>query len=297
MRVGLLVNPAAGGGRGRVLARETRTLLDDHEVREAASDRRAGAGGVAAALAPEVDVLVPVGGDGTLREVVEALTGRADAPPLLPVPGGRGNSTVTHLYGDDGWREAAAGLAPDPPTRLLDAGTAEGSTWGPRVFVLGASVGLLARAAATADRIPGIRGSAGYALGTLWAGLAGGTPRVRVAVDGEEVHDGPARLAAVGGGEVRGGGTPLFPDASLADGLLDVLVVGDVPARRLPRLAAAAREGTHPDLEGVRHLRGKEVRLEREAPGPAELDGTLFEAPARIEARVEPGAADVVARR
>lgn len=293
MRVGLLVNPAAGGGRGRAVAREARTLLRGHEVREVETDRRAGAGGEAAALAEAVDVLAPVGGDGTLREVVEALAGRRGAPPLLPVPAGRGNSTVAHLYGDDGWREAAAGLAPDPPTRPLDAGVVEGPEWGPRVFVLGASVGLMARAVQAAERLP-LRGGAGYPLGTLWAWLAGAADPVRVEVDGEVLHDGPARLAAAGGGAVRGGGTELFPGASLADGLLDVLVVGDVPLRRLPKLAGAVREGTHPDLEAVEHVRGKEARLERRHGGPAELDGTLFEAPATLEAAVQPGAAAVV---
>lgn len=295
--MGLLVNPASGGGAGRERAREVADLLAGHDLRKRHTESPPGAGPPAADLAREVDVLVVVGGDGTIREVVEAVAGDREAPPLLPVPAGRGNSTVAHLYGGDGWREAARDLAPDPPTRPLDAGLLEAQGWGPHVFVLGASVGLLAAAVRAADRIPLLPGTAGYLAGTSLSWAAGGAGEVRVRVDGDLLHEGPARLAALGGGRFRGGGVPLFPGASLADGLLDVLVVGDVPPWRVPGLARDVRRGTHVDRPEVTHARGRQVVLDRGGRGDAELDGTLFKgAPARLEAQVLPGAADVVAR-
>lgn len=295
MRVGVLVNPAAGGGRGEARARELVDLLPEAEVRWRRTDAASGAGPPAADLAPEVDVLAVVGGDGTLREAVEGLWGAGLRVPLLPAPAGRGNSLVAHLYGEGGWRKAASNLGPDPPTRPLDAGRIEGEGWGPRVLVLGAGVGVLAAAAEGLD-LPLVPARLGYVTRSAGSWFRGGDRPVRVVVDGEVLHEGPARLAAVGGGELRAGSVPLFPGASLADGLLDALAVGPVPPWRVPGLARAVARGTHPELPGVSHGRGREVVLERDEAGPVEVDGTVFrDAPARLSAEALPGACDVVA--
>lgn len=295
MRVGLVVNPEAGGGRGRARGREARDLLSDHDVRLRETDPEAGAGPAADDLASEVDVLAPVGGDGTLREVVGALAGR-EGPPLLPVPAGRGNSTATHLHGEDGWRDLAADLDPVPATRPLDAGVLEGKGFEARTFVLGASAGLLVEAVRAADGLRALPGRVAYGLGTAAAWLRGGAEPVAVAVDGEPLHEGPARMVLVAGAPIRGGGAPLAPGASLRDGELDVVVVGDVPAWRAPGLARAVLAGDHLDRPAVRSRRGREVRLDRGEAGPVEVDGTVVEdAPAGLAARVRPAAVEVVA--
>lgn len=295
MRVGFVVNPEAGDGKGRARVREAQDLLAGHDLVRRETDPEAGAGPAAAKLASEVDVVAPVGGDGTLREVVAALADR-EAPPLLPVPAGRGNSTATHLHGEDGWRDLAAGLDADPPTRPLDAGLLEGEDWGPRTFVLGASTGLLVEAVRAADGLRALPGRVAYGLATVGAWFRGGPEPVAVTVDGEALHDGPARMVLVAGAPVRGGGVPVAPGASLRDGEVDVLVVGDVPLHRAPRVAWAVLAGAHRGRPEVRAAAGREVRIRRDEAGPVELDGTVFpEAPARLSAEVLSAAAEVLA--
>ena len=70
-----------------------------------------------------------------------------------------------------------------------------------------------------------------------------------------------AMLVAVGNGESFGGGLRITHGASLDDGLLDVVVIGPMPRRRLvaayPRLFA----GTHTTLPEYRRLRGRRVTV------------------------------------
>jgi diacylglycerol kinase (ATP) len=97
--------------------------------------------------------------------------------------------------------------------------------------------------------------------------------------------DAPVVLGTAANGRWFGAGMHIAPEASLDDGLLDVVVVGDLsrPAllAKLPKLYA----GTHLSDPAVSLLRGR--LIEADAPEgrvPLELDGEpLGELPARFE--------------
>jgi diacylglycerol kinase family enzyme len=90
VRVLLVVNPSASSvtARGRVIIK--RALASDHEVTVAETSRRGHATRLAqGAAADGVDVVVVLGGDGTLNEAANGLAGSATA--LAPLPGGSTN--------------------------------------------------------------------------------------------------------------------------------------------------------------------------------------------------------------
>ena len=94
----LIVNPAAGRGRGQAAARMTAEALRAHgwEVEEAAT-RGPQDHEVLARVNDGFDLLLPVGGDGTLHEALGQWEGTEHAIPLAPIPAGSGNSLALDL--------------------------------------------------------------------------------------------------------------------------------------------------------------------------------------------------------
>ncbi|GGS25295.1 hypothetical protein GCM10010252_75450 [Streptomyces aureoverticillatus] len=254
-------------------------------VRDALAARRGGG--------PVPDVVVAVGGDGTVHEVVRALAaqdgadgadGAAGGPggphraaglgrrsaALAIVPAGTGNSGYRMLWADRPWqrslRAVLAGDRSGARLRRIDLGRLV-ETGEP--VLLGACSGLIAQGLIAARGITAA-GREKYAR-ALPEAAAGFTPYPgRVTVDGRVLHEGPTVLANVGGGRHRGGQYLLLPGSELDDGLLDVCVVGAgvAPAE----VAHLARQGLLHTREGVVHGRGRRIVVER-------LDGRplLFE--------------------
>ena len=119
----LIVNPAAGMGRGRALKDEIVQLYADHGWQSTLHET-AGAGD-AARFAQEYaaahDLVLCVGGDGTLSETLGGLTKVQNAPPLCYVPMGSTNDLALSAgLPHDPLEAAALGLHGTP--RFIDAG-------------------------------------------------------------------------------------------------------------------------------------------------------------------------------
>jgi YegS/Rv2252/BmrU family lipid kinase len=289
--VALIVNPAAGGGRAlRALPEAERTLRaaglrvrlahtrDLEHARELG--RAAGAAGeVAAAL----------GGDGLVGAIADGLRETTDGDSgsglLAIVPGGRGNDFARTL-GISRDPAGAAAVIANGRERAIDLGLC-----GERAFVGIASCGIDSDAnrIANATRIPG---DAAYLYGALRA-LAGWRPaRFELELDGEQlVHVGYSVAAA--NGRQYGAGMMLAPDASLDDGLFDVVTVADVPKRRFLRALPRVFNGRHVHNEEVAVRRARELRITADRPFALYADGDpIAQLPATV--RTLPAAVRVI---
>ncbi|MFF3364455.1 MULTISPECIES: diacylglycerol/lipid kinase family protein [Streptomyces] len=221
------------------------------------------------------DLIVAIGGDGTVREAVQGLVPADGCATLAVVPGGTGNSGYKMLWGERPWTESLkavltdSGIGGSARLRRLDlARLAETRNY----VYLGACSGVIADALLTAKGLP-LTGRERYAR--AFADTADGYAPYpgRVTVDGRVVHEGPTVLANVGGGPYRGGLFHVLPDSLLDDGLLDVCVIGgDVPAAEVPELTLEAAHMTHP---ATVYARGRRITVERTDGGrlPLEHDG------------------------
>ncbi|WP_411105010.1 diacylglycerol/lipid kinase family protein [Streptomyces sp. cmx-4-9] len=263
----IIANPASGTHSPELVARTEElcsAFLDAVTVHHTTAPEDA-TDAVRAALAapgPRPDLVIAVGGDGTVREVVQALSGRPEAA-LFIVPGGTGNSYYRMLWGDRPWSEALKSVfadgAPDGTVRPrpLDLALLAETD---RVVCLGSCSGVIADALITARDIP-LVGKARYAR--AFADTARDYPPYpgRVTVDGRVVHEGPTVLANVGGGRYRGGQYLILPHSRLDDGLLDVCVIGEgTTAAEVPGLSLTA---AHLDRPGTVYARGRKITVER----------------------------------
>lgn len=291
-RVGCVVNPASGSGDGERMAAELSSLFPTADVNRSVT-RGPEDVGRATRDQLDTDLLVVVGGDGTVREVAETLASvdRGDGPPLFVVPAGRGNSSYRQFYGEAGWRETARALATGVEPWPVDLGTvaAEPAVDAER-FVLGVTVGLFRAALRGAEEFRLLPGPAAYVLGTARAALGTDPTTVTVRADGERVFEGDARLVAVGGGRYRGGAFRLLPDARPAAGDLRLLVVEPTGLREAVTVARMARDGAHTAHDAVHYHAAETVTVRSGGPLPAEADGTpLSPGPRELRLGVEPG--------
>lgn len=293
LKVLVVYNPTAGGGRaGRLAPRVVERLRGDgvevaqHPTRSLEDARLA-----ACLAAAEVDVVVAVGGDGT---VGACAAGLADAGPgsraaLGVVPAGGGNDAARSLGLPADDPLAAAGLLTRLRRRPADLATVAG-----RAYLNVAGAGFDSEVNRVANqRLGWARGRPRYVGAVLAQLVVGRTARFELVLDGRAQRL-EGWLVAVANGPSYGGGMRVAPRASLADGLLDVVVIGAIGKLEFLRTFPKVFSGAHVEHPAVAVHRAARVDLDADRSlavyADGEPAGTL---PATFEVR--PSAVTVLA--
>jgi len=273
-----LVNPAAEGGsvgrRWPELAHRAAALGLSGD---ALLSERPGQLGELAKRAVEqgASLLVAVGGDGTVNEVVQGLAGR-DGAELAVIPRGTGWD-FARTYRIPRRLEDAVAVARDGRTRAIDLGRARYRDWegseAESYFANVASAGMSGAIAKRANETSkALGGKISYAWATLTVFARWRNDEVRVTVDGE-ARTGRMHDVVVANGRFFGGGMMICPDAEPDDGLFDVLLIGDLTKRGLLLTLPKTYRGRHLPHPKAELLRGAVVEVDAPEPLPVELDG------------------------
>jgi diacylglycerol kinase (ATP) len=236
----------------------------------------------------DADVVVAVGGDGTLNEAVNGLMQRDERPVLATIPLGTGMD-FGRTYGISSRFEDAVRVAAGEATRTIDVGRVAYREWsGGEASRYVANVGSVGMSAAVAQRANGMSKALGgkatffYALTRVFLEWEN-TP---IAV---ELDDGTRREARmhdviVANGQWHGGAMWLAPEAQPDDGLFDVVLIGDVNRRDFVTTAPKIYKGTYLAHPKVEVLRSRSVAVAAPERLPIELDGEqVGTTPARFE--------------
>jgi lipid kinase YegS len=218
--------------------------------------------------ASEVDLLIAAGGDGTLNEVVHGLMDLSmDTRPVLgAVPLGTANDFATGC-GIPREPETALALCLEGEAVPIDVGKAN-EHW----FLNAASVGFGAEiTATTSPELKRLLGQAAYTvMGAILAMNVHHYHGRLILPDREITGSGP--VAIVGNGRQTGGGFQVAPRAFIDDGLLDVLVVRNIPATAA-LTAARELQQLSPDGEYVSYWQTPWAEVHPEEAIPVNLDG------------------------
>jgi diacylglycerol kinase (ATP) len=286
----VLVNPSAAGADAGVASEVEGWLSGRARTVRTAWTRAPGHAAELARAHADAGLIIAVGGDGTVSELVPGMTG---GQVLCPLPVGSGNSTARNLFGDRSWRQVldllgtpgAVAVRRVDLLRLAEPGV---------TAVLGASTGFLAQVLRGARAVdPAVTGIDRYyasAAGVLQA--MPGHP-TRVTVDGTVVADGPMASVAIGGGRFRAWSLQFLPESLLDDGLLDVCAIDALAPAAIAELVPLMATGQYLGRPGVRYARGTSVVVERTDGQPlaAEWDGSVWDAAgSRLTAEIIPGA-------
>jgi diacylglycerol kinase (ATP) len=292
-RVVFLVNPASGDGgtgkrwpelahRAARLGLEGETLFSERPGHLTELARSAVDGGAR--------LVVAVGGDGTMNEVVNGIAGRDVDFATIPLGTGM---DFGRTYGIPTKFEDAVRVALSGTPRTIDAGRVSFRTWGgedaERWY---ANVGSVGMSGAVAQRANGMSKALGgkatffYALTRVF--LEWENTDVTVRFDGEERH-GKMHDVIVANGVWHGGGMKLAPDALSDDGAFDVVIIGDVGKVDFLTTAPKLYKGKHVSHPKVEVVRTARVEVDAAEHLPIELDGEqVGTTPATFE--VVPGA-------
>lgn len=244
-----------------------------------------------------VDLVVAMGGDGTIGQVADGLANGDTRMGVIPV--GTGN-VWAHMLGIPVWSpthrngimEAARVLA-EGETRHIDVGWADG-----RHFLLWAGIGFDAQVAHGIEPHREVRRSLGnwaYLITALAQGLVLRGVRATVIIDGRAYRQ-RLLMLVVSNVQLYGPYWDLAPQAQLDDGWLDVHLFKGTSMFDLARHVfplVAGRRSVGPQVESYRARR---VSVLADRPLPVHLDGDpQGETPVNIE--VVPRALQVVVPR
>ena len=256
----LIVNPRSGAGLSQAawarLAGAISEGLGPFDTRM--TERPGHAQDIAEAAARERrQLVVAVGGDGTLNEVVNGLMA-AGAPKnteLALIPRGTGGDFRRTIEGSKDAVEAARHIR-DAPAVAIDVGLihfvdAEGRS-AQRHFVNVSSFGFSAQVAHKANRSSKQMGAKAAFLGATVRTLIGHSNiDVQIAANGGEPVRRTVMLGAIGNGQYFGGGMRICPNAKLNSGAFEFVVVGDLTLATVATKIHRLYNGSHLSIDRI----------------------------------------------
>jgi diacylglycerol kinase (ATP) len=275
----MIVNPASANGRTARRWPDIATRARAHglDVDVRLTERAGHATEMArAAAADGAELVLVVGGDGTVSEVANGLAGADGTVDMAVVQRGSGCDFI-RTYGIPKDADGALRVAAEGLPRTIDLGrvsfAGHDGTPAQRYFANVASAGLTGVAA---DRVNRSGKPLGATVAFGWAAIATffgyRNSRFVVEIDGERI-DQVCNNAIVGNGRYFAGGMKILPDADPSDGELDVIVWGDVSKVDLALNMHKLYRGTHTRHPKATIRRARRVVVTPDADLPIEVDG------------------------
>lgn len=288
MKYAFIVNPLAGRGRARKTWQQVEPLLCRERTGAVYYTTRAGEAVDLARQAQDqgASVLVAVGGDGTVLEVVNGMD--LDRTVLGLLPAGTGNDLSRSLGYPACPRAVAAGLF-RWGARAMDLGK---TNYGYFTNVIGAGFDAQVAHEINAN-IKFLTGTAAYLAGILKILAIYRNAPMTLCCDGRS-WEGKALLVAVGNGAYYAGGINIVPPARVDDGWFHLCLAKDVgkldTLLMLPRLF----KGGHTRHPKVEILQARRVTVDSPVPLMVQADGEIL-GPLPLTVELLPGALRVLA--
>ncbi len=284
MKTRFILNPCSG--RNRTRPRFDRTIREFITSRSLdASCALTEAPGHATELAREAvrtghELVVAVGGDGTMNEVAQGLI---DTPAALGlVPCGSGNGLARHLGLPLTWTGALE-LAAGARSRVVsvDTGSANGFP-----FFNAMGLGIDADVSRRFNRLTR-RGLPAY-VRVAWSALRELRTERCVISCGPNSHTMEILLVAIANSDQYGNNAQIAPGARVDDGRLDLVAIEAVGLARAATLVPRLFLGNLDQSPHVRRLTGTRFVIDRTTRGIIHTDGETHSTEARIEVVVRP---------
>ncbi len=240
--------------------------------------------------------MVVLGGDGSLNEAVNGIAD-FEAVHFAILPVGSGNDFFRGLRLKPDLEALLPSVLDGAVRRTVDLGkVAYASFENP--------MGFLPEGTQCADRLFGVSCGIGFDAGVCVGVNTTGTKGVLNALhlgslsygvialkqilrtkkvacdiesaDGTKVHLDRFLFTALHNSGYEGGGYEFAPDGDMADGLLNLITIGNIPTLQAMLSFPAAHSGKAYDIRGVQHFLTPSVRIRTEVPLWVHTDGEVF---------------------
>lgn len=213
-----------------------------------------------------VDIVVAVGGDGTVNEVARSLVHSNSA--LGIIPRGSGNGLARHLQIPMDVKKALK-IINQASIQCLDYGKINGQP-----FFCTCGVGFDAFVSLKFAE-SGKRGPLSYVENTLREGLRYQPDTYTIETEnGVTKHK--AFLVACANASQYGNNVYIAPNASMSDGLMDIIIMEAFNTIESPQIILQLLNKTIDTNSHVKTIQAKKVRITRSTNGVAHCDGDFF---------------------
>ena len=288
MKPFLVVNPrSANGATARhfdAILRAVRSVIGD--AKHAFTERAMHAAELTrAALKAGYDLIVAVGGDGTMNEVVNGFfqPARPGEPPkpvqsgaaLAMLPRGTGGDLRRSVGLDRNLDRCAARLSGE--RGAVDVGrvdyVADDGSAASRYFINVGEVGVGARVVEIANRSSKrLGGRVTFLLASLRALAGWHDQHVRASFDGGPAEDLSVTSLAIANGKYFGGGMMVAPEALLDDGKFHVTIWSGYGLSDFVFKSGSMYDGSHVNLKGTRTRTARTVRVDPAGSEPVDIE-------------------------
>ncbi len=300
----VIINPASSAGRTGRHQREIVAALERHLGRgfslSVTKGPRDAIFSARAAVLRGTDLVVAVGGDGTLQEVVNGLMQASRKPERRPqlgiVNAGTGHGFAQGLGLPASLDAQCAGIARGSFRRIDIGRAAYAERSGrpvERYFVNECQAGIGGR---VVEKVQAghkkLGGLLGFGLATLTTALSYPNRSIRFSLDEGPEQSGNFIGIVAANGNSMAGGMRLAPRAAVDDGALDILLMRGQTLRERLRNFPKIYSGTHLESPKFGYLRGRTLSLASDEEVSFEADGEIFgHLPCRVE--VVPAALEI----
>lgn len=278
-KVKLILNPMADMGQAWRVANDLRPIVAEH-------GGAVWSGTVYPTHAVELakqaalegyDLVIAMGGDGTVHEVVNGLmqVPAEKRPALGIVPVGSGNDCAYALgIPTDSARALALALSAEPGT--MDLGLLVDEYGRKEYFDNSIGIGFDTIVTIHSHKLPLLRGVLMYFAAVIQTIILNHDPaNMQMEIDGEKSTQ-ENQMVVVCNGPREGGGFMIAPDAKPDDGFLNYTIIRKVGRAMMFRLLPEVMKGTHGKFPQVRQGGCKKFSLTSDKPLYIHTDGEVF---------------------
>ncbi len=223
-----------------------------------------------------VDIVVAIGGDGTINEVGRALIQSDTAMGILPC--GSGNGLARHLMLPMDLKKAI-GVINDCETHRLDYGLIDGHP-----FFCTCGMGFDAYISMKFAQA-GKRGPVTYLENVLKEGIKYEPETYKIQSE-EYTIEQKAYLISCANASQYGNNAYIAPQASMSDGLLDVIIMDPFDMLDAPQISIDMFNKTLNKNAKIKTFKSKHLSIQREKPGYIHYDGDPVMAPANVDIQI-----------
>ncbi|HXF83839.1 MAG TPA: diacylglycerol kinase family protein [Anaerolineales bacterium] len=281
-KIKIILNPMADMGNAWRVARDLRSITEEHGGIDWSGTVYPGH---AVELARQAghegyDLVIAVGGDGTVHEVMNGLmqVPENQRPILGVVPVGSGNDFAHSIGVPKNPAEALHHAIHGAPS-TVDLGVMTDEHGRREYFDNTLGVGFGAIVTIRSHQLPLLRGFLIYLTAVLQTIILDHNPiKMKIEVDGKTFEENIIYLVICNGPR-EGGGFLIAPEAKIDDGMLHYAMITDVSRLMLLRIVPEVMKGTHGRFKQVTIDQCKKFTLTADRPLYIHADGEIFSGP------------------
>ena len=281
-----IINPVSGGKKKdlvpALINKHLNLELFDYDIVHSTLEHNIRNIAIEGAL--HYDIIVAVGGDGTVNETASAIAGTNKVLGIIPYGSGNGLARFLKLpmSAIEAIKALNTGLV-----KSIDSAQVNGK-W----FFNMAGMGFDAHISEVFSRTKR-RGFQSYFKSSIQEISKYKAQQYHLEIDGRE-YDRTAFMLSFGNSSQYGNNAHVSPRASLHDGLIDICIIKPFPPYRLLEMGIRMLTKTSEGSRFVEIIRGRHIKVGRTGPGPVHLDGEPSIIGANAEIEVIPNSLKVI---